>query len=143
MCSCSQKLLYECLCKITQSEDIPSIRSLQAEKDNLHRIISEVSTKIDALQSQNVTLQGQLQSASETFTKVSYTKPLTTPEPPALSANSIVDELADRKWREANVVVSNLPELPDKSSDRSQFTDLCNTVFGIKVRIVNSLRLGK
>ena len=74
---------------------------------------------------------------------MSNTKPLATPEPPALSANSIADELADRKQREANVVVYNLPELPDKSSDRSQFTDLCNTVFGIKVRIVKSLRLGK
>ena len=138
-----KKLLYECLCKVTQSEDVPSIRSLIAEQDNLHRIISEVSTKIDTLHSQNVTLQGQLQSTSETFTKVSNTKPLATPEPPALSANSIADELADRKQREANVVVYNLPELPDKSSDRSQFTDLCNTVFGIKVKIVKSLRLGK
>ena len=74
---------------------------------------------------------------------MSNTKPLTTPEPPALSANAITDELADRKRREANVVVYNLPELPDKSSDRSQFIDLCNTVFSIKVRIVKSLRLGK
>ena len=41
---------------------------------------------------------------------------------------------------EANVLVYNFP---DKSSDRSQFTNLCNTVFGIKVGIVKSLRLGK
>ena len=50
---------------------------------------------------------------------------------------------ADRKRREANVIVYNLTELPDKSSDKSQFTDLCNTVFGIKVAITKSIRLGK
>ena len=84
-----------------------------------------------------------MQSTSETFTQVSSTKPSTTPEPPALSANSIADELADRKRREANVIVYNLPELPDKLNDKSQFTDLCNTVFGIKVVITKSIRLGK
>ena len=138
-----KKFLYECVSKATQSEDLASIRSLQAEQVNLHRIISEVSAKIDALQTQNVTLQSQIQSTSETFTKGSNTNLSTIPEPPALSANSIADELADRKRREANVVVYNLPEPTDKSSDKSQFSDLCNTVFGIKVGIVKSLRLGK
>ena len=114
---------------------VPSIRSLQAEQVNLHCIISEVSARIDPLQSQNVTFQSQIQSTSETFTKASNTNPSTIPEPPALSANSTTDELTDRKQREANVVVYNLPELSDKSSDKSQFSDLCNTVFGIKVGI--------
>jgi len=119
------------------------MKSLQAEQLNLNRLISEVSTKIDSLQSQNVTLQSQIQSTSETFAKVSSSKPSTTPKPPALSANSIADELADRKRREANVIVYNLPELPDRSNGKSQFTDLCNTVFGIKVAIIKSIRLGK
>ena len=84
-----------------------------------------------------------MQCTSEIFTQVSSTKPSTTPEPPALSANSIADKLADRKQREANVIVYNLPELPDRLNDKSQFTDLCNTVFGVKVAITKSIRLGK
>ena len=45
-----------------------------------------------------------------------------------------------QKRREANVIVYNLPELPN---DKSQLTDLCNTVFGVKVTIIKSIRLSK
>ena len=137
-----RKILHECLSQVTQDKDLPSMKSLQAEQLNLNRLISEVSTKIDSLQSQNATLKSQIQSTSETFTKVSSSKSSTTPEPPALSANSIANEFADRKRREDNVIVYSLPELSDKSNDQSQFTDLCNTVFGIKVAIIKSIRLG-
>jgi len=114
--------------------------SLPSDRFKLHCIISKVSTNIDSLQSQNATFQNQIKSTSETFTKVSHTKPSTTPARPA---NSIADELADRKQRETNIIVYNLPELLDKSNDKSQFPDLCNTVFGIKVGIVKSIRLSK
>ena len=119
------------------------MKSLQAEQLNLNHLICE---RLICFNCNNyATLQSQIQLISETFTKVSSTKPSTTPEPPALSANSIADELADRKGREANAIVYNLPKLPDKSNDKYQYTDLCNivTVFCIKVAIIKLIRLGK
>lgn len=108
-----------------------ALQSLNAELKSLQTITSNLATKIKDLCTQNTTLQDQIQTVSSELTA------------PDLSANSIADELADRKRREANVIVYNLPELPDKSADGAKFTDLCNTVFGIKVGIVKSLRLGK
>jgi len=60
-----------------------------------------------------------------------------------MSTNSIADELADKKRREANVVVYNLAELSDKSNDRYQFVGFCDKVFSIKAGIIKSVRLGK
>ena len=135
--------MYEYLSKAAKGDDVPSIKSLQTEQANLHCIISEVATKIEALISQNTSLHNQIQTTSESFTKISNTKPLKSTEPVAMSANSIADELADRKRREANVVVYNLTELSDNSRDRSQFVELCDKVFSIKVGIIKSVRLGK
>ena len=130
------KFLYEILSKAVEGEDAFSIRSL-------HHIIFEVATKTDALQSQNASLHSQIQATSELFTKISNTTPSTPTKPLAISVNSIADKLLDRKCREANVVVYNLPGLSDKLSDRSQFVDLYDKVFSIKAGIVKSLRLGK
>ena len=63
-----------------EGEDAPTIRSLQAEQVNVHHIISEVSTKIDAVQFQNVILCSQIKATSESFTKISKTKPSTLTE---------------------------------------------------------------
>jgi len=42
-----------CISEAAKGDYVPSIKSLQTEQANLHRIISKVSTKIEALQSQN------------------------------------------------------------------------------------------
>jgi len=45
--------------------DLPSFRSLQAEQANLHRLISEVSEKLNALSVQNASVNSQVEATSK------------------------------------------------------------------------------
>ena len=57
----NKKLIQEHLDILRQNNDIPSLRSFQAEQDNLHRIISDVSLKMEDISSQYANLQKQIQ----------------------------------------------------------------------------------
>ena len=49
-----KQLIHNYYNDLEQRSDLPTLKSLQAEQGNLHRLVSEVSTKLDNLSSQNV-----------------------------------------------------------------------------------------
>ena len=151
--SLNKKLIYDHLSSLKQNADIPTLRSLQTEQTNLHRIISDISNKLNELSSQNRNLQKQIEdvcfqitSPQNQITGTSETVSQTTAptsESPTTAALSIADELADRERRKNNLIIYNLPESTDNSKDKSFFTELCKSVFDTTVKITKSLRLGK
>ena len=53
--------MQEYLDVLRQNIDIPSLRSFQTEQGNLHRLVSEVSLKIEDISTQYTNLQKQVQ----------------------------------------------------------------------------------
>ena len=153
----NKKLIQEHLDILRQNTDIPSLRSFQAEQGNLHRIISDVSLKIEDVSSQYTNLQKQIQdlhfqnnnlekqiaNTSEVINSASIPAATATSEPPATAALSIADELADRERRKNNLIIYKLAESNNHSSDKTNVAKLCKTVFDIDVRITKSMWLGK
>lgn len=151
--SLNKKLIHDHLSSLKNNADTPTLRSVQAEQENLHRIISEVSNKLDNLTSQNRNLQKQIEdvchrndSLQNQITDTSKTTSQTaasTTESSTTTVLSIADELADRERRKNNLIIFNLPETSDQSKDIAFFNELCQPVFAITVKITKSLRLGK
>ena len=136
----NKKLLNDHLNTLSSDNaDLPSLRSLQTEQLNLHKIISKVSAKIDDLCNSNDNLKQQITTTSETITSASL-QSHSVPRPPASSAQDIADELADRERRKSNLIVYNFSE---SSDDKKHFIDLCNTVFKLDISVVSHRRLGK
>ena len=116
--SLNKKLIYDYLSSLKQNTDIPTLRSMQVEQTNLHRIISDVSNKLNGLSSQNRNLQKQIEDVcfqstslqnriTDTSESISQTTAQTS-ESPKTAALSIVDELADRERRKNNLIIYNL-----------------------------------
>ena len=151
--SLNKKLIHDHLSSLKNNADTPTLRSVQAEQENLHRIISEVSNKLDNLTSQNINLQKQIEdvchrndSLQNQITDTSKTTSQTaasTTESSTTTVLSIADELADRERRKNNLIIFNLPETSDQSKDIAFSNELCQSVFAITVKITKSLRLGK
>ena len=136
----NKKLLNDHLNALSSdTADLPSLRSLQAEQLNLHKIISEVSAKIDNLCNSNDNLKQQITATSDTITSASL-QPHPVPRPPASSAQDIADELADRERRKCNLILYNLSE---SSEDKKCFVDLCSTVFKLEISVTSHRRLGR
>jgi len=105
----NKKLLHDHHIALSSDKaDLPSLRSLQAEQLNLHKIIFEVSAKIDNLSSSNDNLKQQITATSETITSASLqSHRVPAPRPPASSAQDIADELADRERRKCIIIFLN------------------------------------
>ena len=127
---------------------------MQAEQENLHCIISEVSNKLDNLTSQSINTQKQIEDACNqhdslqkqitgTSKITSQTVASTTESSTTAVLSNIADELADRECRKNNLIIYNLPESSDQSKDTAFFNELCQSVFTITAKITNckSVRL--
>jgi len=129
----------------SDSGDVPSLRTIQAEQLNLHKIISELSLKIDNLCKSNDNLKqqisnsGTIMSTSGTVSNASRHQHSVS-QPPASSAQDIADELADRERRKNNLIVYNFP---DSLDDKKSFIDLCSLVFKLEVSVTSHRRLGR
>ena len=135
-----KQLVHAHYSNLDQQVDLPSLRALQVEQANLHRIISEVSNKVDNLNLRNKELLGEIEAASES---ISTDKPPIIPsESPASTFLTVAEELDNRERRKNNVIIYNLPET-SLSQDEKWFTDLCKGVFDISIKITKILRLGK
>ena len=103
-----KQLIHAYYANRDQQIDLPSLRALQVEQASLHRIISEVSTKIDNLSLRNKELGSEIEAASES---VSTDKPPIIPsESPASTFLTVAEELNNRERRKNNVIIYNLPE---------------------------------
>jgi len=60
-----KQLVFNYLNTRNEQIDTPFLRSLQTEQANLHRLISDVSAKLDNLYSQNNSLRDQINDTSE------------------------------------------------------------------------------
>ena len=103
--------MQEYLDVLRQNTDIPSLTSFQTEQGNLHRLISEVSLKIEDISTQYTNLQKQVQDLHSQNNNLEkqiantpeVTNPVSTPaatltsETPSTAALSIADELVDRE----------------------------------------------
>ena len=87
----------------------------------------------------NTSLQDQIAVASET---ISHTAAPTS-ESPATAILSIADELVDRECRKNNPTIYTLPESTDQANDKTNFAELCKTVFDITAKATKAVRLGK
>ena len=132
-----KQLVHAHYANVDQQVDLPSVRTLQAEQANLHRLISEVSTKVDNLKSRNDVLYSEVETASELVSP-----PIIQTESPASTFLTVAKELDDRERRRNNVIIYNLPET-SPSQDKKWFVDLCKTVFDIGIKVTKILRLGK
>ena len=85
---------------------------------NLHRLISEVSSKVDNLKTRNEVLRSEVENASELAGP-----PAIQTESPASTFLTVAEELHNRERRKNNVIVHNLPE--KSSSDGFQTFAKC------------------
>ena len=67
-----KQLVHTHYANVDQQVDLPSLRTLQAEQANLHRLISKVSTKVDNLKSRNDVLYSEVETASELVSPPTY-----------------------------------------------------------------------
>jgi len=132
-----KQLIHAHYANLDQQVDLPSLRSLQAEQANLHRLFSEVSSKVDDLKSRNEALRSEVEGTSELAGP-----PVIQSESPAATFLTIAEELDNREHRKNNVIVYNLPET-SISEDEKWFSDLSKTVFDMGVKATKILRLGK
>ena len=135
-----KQLVYAHHANLEQQVDIPSLRTIQAEQANLHRLISEVSMKVDDLKSRNNVLRSEVETTSELISVENQS--IVRPESPASTFLTVAEELNDRERRKNNVIIYNLPET-SPLQDEKWFTDLCKTVFDTGVKVTKILRLGK
>ena len=133
-----KQLVHDHHVNLQQQVDFPSLRCLQAEQTNLHRLISEVANKIDDLTSRNNVLRNEVGAASEMI--ITEKSPVI--HSPASTFLTVAEELDDRERRKNNVIIYNLPET-DPSRDKTWFIDLCKRIFDINVNVTKILRLGK
>ena len=134
----------------TSSSVITSLKESHSkfllEYENLRKNLTDLSGKLDTLQSSETELHNHIK---DTTTALSTMKPL--PNVPAsFNTTDIVDEYLDRERRKSNLIIYGIPEstgsTPDerKSSDNSYFTDLVHSEFKLDtVEITKSARLGK
>jgi len=60
----------------------------------------------------------------------------------AATASSITDELSERERKKNNVIVYNLPEAPEQSSEEQFFADLCKRIVNVDLNIQKIFRIG-
>jgi len=135
-----KQLIFSHFASLEQQADISSLRALQAEQANLHRLISELSEKLDDLNSRNNILRSEVETTSELIS--AENQPVVRPESPAATFLTVAQELDDRERRKNNVIIYNLPETSPQQ-DEKWFTDLCKAVFDIGIKVTKILRLGK
>ena len=95
---------------------------------------------INDLSTSSSNLQMEIESTS---VSLNPTQSSAAAAPPAGSALSIIDELADHDRRKKNMIVYNLPEPAPNKSDSDSFTAMCSSVFNGPYAITKSVRLGK
>ena len=148
----NKQLTYDYFKKMDQDINIPSLRSLQAEQVNLQKSITNMSTKIDELSSQNSCFQNKVQEASELIldSRVStvesklnelkqelaaqiskcyetLTSKDKSPEPPTAIASTIVNTLNEEKERERrrlNLIIHNAPESTADTAESRKTEDI-------------------
>ena len=157
----NKQLIHDYFKKMDQDLNIPSLRSLQAEQASFHESITNMSTKIDDLSSQNSNLQNKVQDASELIlvNRVStvesklndlkqelaaqiskyhetFTSKDKSPEPPTAIANTIVNTLNEEKERERrrlNLIIHNAPEsaAQDAESRKTEDIECVTDIFNV------------
>jgi len=123
-----KQLIHNYSLHLEQQVDLSSLRSLQAEQANLHRLISEVSDKLNTLSEQNTSLNSQVNAASELIKSgdCESTSPVTSPN--VLDPAEAINEYIDRQRQMCNLVIRNVPESP-KQGKSEQISDNTTKLF--------------
>ena len=120
-----------------------SYSSLSSENKHIGEAISELSLKIDQLQSREEEIQNQIKETSNTlFNAHDSSSQLSAP---SSVADTIVQELEDKKRRRNNVIFYNIPEpdTPNQQIDSNYVLTLCKETYKLDVQILKAFRLGK
>ena len=89
----------------------------------------------------NKNLQTEIENTSEPLNSIPTNSATV---PPASSAMSIIDEIADCDRRKKNIIVYNLPEpASNDKSDSDAFAAMCSSVYRCSYTITKSVHLGK
>ena len=125
---------------LTKCFEAANLAALEDTCKKLQTSVKDLSTKINDLSTSSSNFQMEIESTS---VSLNPTQSSFAAAPPASSALSIIDELADRDRRKKNMIVYNLPEPAPNKSDSDSFTAMCSSVFNGSYAITKSVRLGK
>ena len=129
-------------------------RSVSSSYDNIHKAITELSTKIDNLNSSESELQKSTAKTTAALSTAQSSAPNsadTTPSSPA-SAHIVdaLDEYMDRERRRHNLVIYGMPESSDSTStelgtnDQTRFSNLVRSQFNTEnINISKAIRIGR
>ena len=117
--------------------------SLTPECENIQKVISDSSAKIESFCSSEKELQKNIK---ETTTTLSSMQPYNVVSDSSCSmAVDIVRELEDKERCKNNVIFYNVPEpiIASWKADSTYISDLCRITFDLNVEIIKSFCLGK
>ena len=121
---------------LTKCFEAANLAALEDTCKKLQTSVKDLSTKINDLSTSSSNLQMEIESTS---VSLNPTQSSSAAAPPAGSALSIIDELADRDRRKKNMIVYNLPEPAPNKSDSDSFTAMCSSVFNGPYAITKSV----
>ena len=109
--------------------------------NNPEQSVSKIGAQIESLSKANSALEIKF---SELITNQSQAQDV--PKQSELStvatATSIVDELSECKRKRNNIIIYNLPEAANQSTDEQSFADLCKVIVDADVNAQKLFRIG-
>ena len=148
---CNLNQCYARLSQLTSVANNPPIENVdhhnfQTFIDNhnvLENSVSKLGTQNDheALSQANLALEKHF---SDLLSTQSETQKIIKPPEvsTAATASSIADELFERERKKNNIIVYNLPEASEQSSEEQNFADLCKCIVKVDLNIQKIFRIG-
>ena len=131
-------------------------RTVSSGYDNIYKAITDLSTKIDNLNSSESELQKSINIAetatalSTVHSSVPNNANITPSSPASVHIVDALDEYMDRERRRHNLVIYGMPESSDSTSaelgtnDQSRFSELVRLQFNIEnINISKVIRIGR
>ena len=127
---------------LTESVDDHNFQTIIDNHNTLENSVSKLGTQIEALSKANTALEKRFSDLLNTQSvnqKTLKSSEVST----AATASSIADELSERERKKNNIIVYNLPEAPEKSSEEQSFADLCKHIVEVDLNIQKIFRIGR
>ena len=146
---CNLNQCYAHLSQLTSVANNPPTKNVdhhnfQTFIDNhnvLENSVSKLDTQIEALSQANLALEKHFSDLLST--QFETQKIIKLPEvSTAATASSIADELSEHERKKNNIIVYNLPEAPEQSSEEQNFAGLCKCIVKVDLNIQKIFRIG-
>ena len=108
----------------------------------LKTTVSELGSQIEELNQNNLSLKKKFNEVLSNQKQSQAPANITSPQELTTAATTIAEELAERDRKKNNVIVYNLAECSNPTTEKDNFINLCKEATELDVRVLKSFRLG-